>query len=299
VTHAGTHEISLIDAPILPQKPVNVRTRIPLPGNGPRAVAAAGSRIFVANYFSDNLCSIDLREPQLEPSAFELAPSRELSVTRRGEALFNDATLCYQQWQSCASCHDADARVDALNWDLLNDGQGNPKNAKSLLWAHRTPPAMALGIRKNAEVAVRAGIRYILFSEQPDSVPAAIDEYLKSLEPVPSPHLVNGRLSAAAERGKALFMNDEVGCARCHPEPLLTDLRKHHVGTLGENDQPQDRFDTPTLVELWRTAPYLHDGSAATLRDVLTTDNRGDHHGKTSHLTRQQVDDLATYLLSL
>ena len=43
-----------------------------------------------------------------------------------------------------------------LNWDLLNDGVGNPKNTRSLLLAHKTPPAMFLGVRANAEAAVRA-----------------------------------------------------------------------------------------------------------------------------------------------
>ena len=86
--------------------------------------------------------------------------------------------------------------------------------------------------------------------------------------------------------------------ARCHPAPLLTDQRMHRVRTRGPLDHA-DRFDTPTLVELWRTAPYLHDGSAATLRDVLTTHNPDDRHGTTSHLTPEQIDDLITYLLSL
>ena len=64
-------------------------------------------------------------------------------------------------------------------------------------------------------------------------------------------------------------------------------------------DKATDTFDTPTLVEIWRTAPYLHDGSAATLREVLTVKNSNDQHGKTSQLTQQQIDDLAEYLLSL
>ena len=58
-------------------------------------------------------------------------------------------------------------------------------------------------------------------------------------------------------------------------------------------------FDTPTLIEAWRTAPYLHDGSAATMRDVLTEANQGDRHGKTSHLNADQLNDLVEYLLSL
>ncbi|MHC4147198.1 MAG: cell surface protein, partial [Planctomycetota bacterium] len=83
-----------------------------------------------------------------------------MTAERRGEMLFNDALLCFQSWQSCASCHPSDARVDALNWDLLNDGLGNPKNTKSLLLSHETPPAMITGIRENAEIAVRAGFRH-------------------------------------------------------------------------------------------------------------------------------------------
>ena len=97
-------------------------------------------------------------------------------------------------------------------------------------------------------------------------------------------------------------------CAECHPPPLFTDQKQHNVGTAARfrgllwkeaGDQAGDRFDTPALIELWRTAPYLHDGSAATLRDVLTIRNAGDAHGRTSHLTPAQLDELAEYLRSL
>ena len=144
VTHAGTHEVSLVDALALLDRRTSPARRVTVEGRGPRAVALVGSRVIVANYFSDTLAMFDLRDPELEVASItlgpgETSPERNPSLARRGEALFNDATLCFQGWQSCASCHDADARVDALNWDLLNDGTGNPKNAKSLLWAHRTP----------------------------------------------------------------------------------------------------------------------------------------------------------------
>src|SRR5947207_1530246 len=78
----------------------------------------------------------------------------KVTRARRGELLFNDATICFQGWQSCSSCHSSDARVDGLNWDNLNDGIGNPKNSKSLLNAFLTPPSMWLGVRSNAHVAV-------------------------------------------------------------------------------------------------------------------------------------------------
>jgi len=333
VSHAGTHEVSLVDAPVVaesssffspvlgayaggnrtklpepPKYPVRVRRRLPLPGNGPRALAVAGSELYVANYYSDNLCRIDLAQADSVPESLPLGPAREPGVVRKGEMLFNDARLCSQGWQSCSSCHDTDGRTDAFNWDLLNDGLNNPKNTKSLLWAHQMPPVMALGVRANAEAAVRAGLQHILFTEQPEKVPAAIDAYLQSLRPVPSPYLVSGHLSAAAERGQRLFMSAKTGCADCHPPSLYTDLEAHDVGTAGEfhslfgasaADKPSDQFYTPTLVELWRTAPYLHQGSAATLGDVLITKNRNDRHGRTSHLTPPEIDELVEYLLSL
>ena len=80
---------------------------------------------------------------------------------------------------------------------------------------------------------------------------------------------------------------------------LFTDLHPHNVGTNRTFDKPTDEFYTPTLIEVWRTAPYLHDGSAATMRDVLTTENPHNQHGVTSNLSKQQIDGLCEYVLSL
>jgi cytochrome c peroxidase len=156
---------------------------------------------------------------------------------------------------------------------------------------------MWLGVRDTAETAVRSGIKHILFTQQPEEIALAIDEYLKSLKPVPSPHLVHGELSEPAKRGQSIFTR--AGCADCHPPPIFTDLHQYDVGTRASFDKPTDKFDTPTLIELWRTAPYLHDGSAATVRDVLTARNRHDEHGQTSNLSARQITDLCAYLLSL
>jgi cytochrome c peroxidase len=291
--------LSVIDAAAFVRGEVPGRRRVRLPGNGPRAVAVRGQEAWIGQYFSDDLSVVDLGEGDGAPVSVGLGSRGAWTEDQRGESLFNDARLCRGGWQSCASCHDNDARVDSLNWDLLNDGRGNYKNARSLVWAHRTPPAMSMGVRDSAEVAVRAGIRHILFSEQPEAVAAAMDTYLRSLAPAPSPHLVNGRLSEAAERGRRLFRDPQIGCARCHRSPHLTDLKAYDVGTLGKYDRPGDRFDTPALVELWRTAPYLHDGSAATLEAVLTTSNPDDRHGRTSQLSPEEIGELAAYLRSL
>jgi cytochrome c peroxidase len=211
---------------------------------------------------------------------------------------FNDAGLCYQGWQSCASCHSSDGRVDGMNWDLLNDGMGNPKNVKSLLFCFQTPPMMSMGVRSDASAAIRAGIRNILFTNPQEEVASAIDEYVKSLQPLPSPYLVHNRQSQSAARGRKLFFSETLACAQCHPPPLFTDLKPHALGA-GKFDQPTDQFYTPPLLELWRTAPYLHDGSAATVRDVVLTHGTTDPRGRPANLTPGQVEDLVAYLLTL
>jgi YVTN family beta-propeller protein len=332
VTHAGTHEVSVIHAPALLAKlarlplpeaeakprssyfaparvPADVpndlrflaglRTRIKLPGYGPRALALYGSRAYVACYFSDSVCSFDIKVRESPPvSSVGLFPSAELSAVRKGELYFNDATWCIEGWQSCASCHSSDARTDGLDWDLANDGIGNPKNVKSLLLAFESPPVMSMGVRADAAAAIRAGIQYILFTNGPPDRAAAIDEYVKSLKPVPSPRLRNGRLSVAAERGKEIFFNNAIGCAGCHRPPWFTDLKPHAVGT-GKFDTESDRFYTPSLVEVWRTGPYLHDGSAPTLREAITTHNPHNARGRTAELSPKQIADLVAYVESL
>lgn len=89
-----------------------------------------------------------------------------------------------------------------------------------------------------------------------------------------SPHLVDGRPNPAAERGRALFYSERVACHRCHPPPLYTDLKMHNVNTRSPNEH-NARFDTPTLVEVWHTAPYLHDGRYRTLRDLFAEGRHG------------------------
>ncbi len=75
-------------------------------------------------------------------------------------------------------------------------------------------------------------------------------------------------------------------------------MKLHNVGT-GIGADTDQQWDPPTLINVWRTAPYLYDGRAVTMREVLTTENRQDRHGTTSTLTPQQIDDLAEYALSL
>lgn len=344
VTHAGTHEVSVIDAmgvleklakiaaPPAPETAkdkakdkkdaasnvyaatasptpadvpndlaflVGLRRRVKLDGNGPRGVAVIGSNVYAAEYFTDTIGVIDLESKAMKPvTQIALGPKPTLTVQRRGEILFNDAEICFQHWQSCESCH-PDSRVDGFNWDLMNDGLGNPKNTRNMLYVHQAGPAMSLGVRESAEAAVRSGITHILFAVRPEEEAKALDTYLESLTPVPSPHLVGGKLTAAAERGKKIFFDDKVGCSNCHPEPIYTDKKSHDVGSVGKYDKPTDKFNTPRLPEAWRTAPYMHDGQYLTIKELIAKGKHGAKGGDISKLSDKDIDDLVEFVLSL
>jgi YVTN family beta-propeller protein len=321
ITHAGTHELSVIDARGLFDKLAKLgdlenspaasaamndltflrglRHRVPLEGYGPHGLAVVGESVYIAEYYSDSLAVVNLQTtPPKLAARIRLGPEPAFEIRRLGEVLFNDATICHQHWQSCASCH-PDGRTDGLNWDLPNDGLGNPKKARSLVGSFDRGPVMAMGVRGSAKEAVRAGLTHVLFSSLPEEGALAIDEYLRSLKPYASPHLVDGKLSPTAERGKKIFNDERIGCARCHPAPNYSDKQTHDVGSVGRFDKPTDRFQTPTLVELWRTAPYLHDGRYGTVKEIFTENNHGLSRGEANRLSDKEIDDLVEYLLSL
>src|SRR5690606_17727513 len=150
-----------------------------------------------------------------------------------------------------------------------------------------------------SDAQLAAGTRAEPLGEPKAGVSADLDAlaaYVRSLDAhLPSPYREpDGTLGEAALRGRAVF--EAAGCPSCHSGPALTDSafvdgapRLHDVGTLGPGSgsrlgEPLLGLDTPTLHGLWHSAPYLHDGSAPTLRDVLTTRNPDDRHGATSGL---------------
>lgn len=322
IAHAGTHELSLIDRAALHARidrasrgePVTaatrstqditndlsflhgIRRRLKLSGNGPRTVLATRDGFVIGCYVSRSLHLVTVG-PDLTAKIRDipLAPAQDEDIARRGERLFYDATRCFQHWQSCATCHPG-VRTDALNWDLLNDGIGNPKQTKSLLYCMQTPPMMISGVRPNAETAIRSGMRYILFATPNEEDAHAIEAFLRNLSQIPSPALADGQLSPAAKRGEGIFIR--AGCVKCHSGPYLTDGHFHNVNT-GIGNETGKAWITPTLREIWRTAPYLYDGRAATLEDVIGVYNPGDKHGNTSSLDPAQRRDLIEYLRSL
>ena len=244
-----------------------IRVRTTLPGEGVRSIAYSGGKLYCGQYFTGDIAVMDTESYEI--TSISLGEQPAADIVRVGETLWYDATACYQYWESCASCH-PNGRVDGFNWDNLNDGLGNPKSAASMTYTHRTPPVMTTGIRANAETAVRAGMKFIQFNTISEEDNKAIDEYLKSQLPEPSPALnLDGTLTETAQEGKALF--EQYGCAVCHPAPLYTDLEYHTSPILGKDGGWENRdFATPTLVEVWRTGPYMYNGSAATLEEAVT-----------------------------
>ncbi|MEO8805497.1 MAG: Ig-like domain-containing protein [Burkholderiaceae bacterium] len=133
----------------------------------------------------------------------------------------------------------------------------------------------------------------------------ALAAYVSSLNTVGKSPFRNadGSLTADAVAGQNLF-NGAGQCASCHSGADFTDSARgvlHDVGTIKASSGKRlgatlTGFDTPTLRGVWDAAPYLHDGSAATLLDVLTTANPSNRHGSTTALSAAQRLQLVAYL---
>jgi YVTN family beta-propeller protein len=337
VSHAGTHEVSILDIgrlhdllegrlpPELAQVKEAVRDniwvrisqnrgeipqlandltalyiagvlrRVPSGGEGPRGLTVApdGQRLYVTNYFSGTVASLDSTSGKTLRS-IAVGPQPKANAARRGELYFHDARRCFQRWHSCASCH-PDGRVDALPWDFMRDGIGNGKDVINLAGISHTSPHNRRATRPDPRECMRTGvIGSHLIVPQPDDVDDLL-AYVVSLQPEINPR--SPQLGEAARRGKAIF-EGKAGCAHCHPSPYFTDGKMHNVGMITPSE-PDGKYDTPSLIEAYRTAPYYHDGRAATLKEALTTSDHDGKHGHTKDLTPQELDDLAAYVLSL
>jgi cytochrome c peroxidase len=124
----------------------------------------------------------------------------------------------------------------------------------------------------------------------------ALAAYVASMEPWPSPYReADGALSESAQRGMRLFLSGSPNCG-CHTPPLYTDRQQHNLSGAAFSLETYDAFDTPTLRGLWATAPYMHDGVAQTLAEVLTRTDPV--HSVASRLTEQELADLIAFLLS-
>ncbi len=241
-----------------------------------------------------------------EPTMVATVTTEKLAaVVLRGKQLFYDALdprLARDAYLSCASCHN-DGGGDGRIWDITQFGEGL-RNTIPL--AGRSGASLALHWSANfdevqdfeGQIRSLAGGTGLMddaqFNDGTRSSPLgqpkiglsadldALAAYVESLgRHEPSPYRNADRsLTPAAVEGKALFAAG--GCATCHGGAQFAGdgSVRHDVGTMtpatrplaavaGSGVAPLDGIDTPTLRDVWASAPYLHDGSAATLGEAI------------------------------
>jgi YVTN family beta-propeller protein len=311
IAHAGCNELSIIDkdqmikAADTPEwyahkinllYPTTIRNRVKVQGINPRSIAIIGNEVFTAGYFSTTVEVFNISLSTTDASAnISLGPEHPLNDERAGEAHFysGDEFHCQGQWHSCHSCHSF-TRSGALDW-MLAAGVTMQKNTKSLLYSWWTPPMNWAAKRNNTTESIRYSFIQELGMIPHDSVMAPMEEFLKRLKPLPSPHLQKGRLSESAARGRMVYYGDKTDCKVCHPAPLFTD-KKQHTSIVADPWDASPNFDTPQLQEAWRSAPWDHIGTTLDFEALLK--NRL-HSNCASKLSDNEFGDLMEYVLSL
>ncbi len=219
---------------------------------------------------------------------------------------------------SCASCH-KDGGQDGQVWDLTSLGEGLRNTISlngtsgtrfgDLHWSSNFNEVQDFELQMEALNGGQGLIPGITFNGQSplDMTTAgqsdeldALAVYIASLgkdSVKRSPHRTYaGGLTEAALRGQTLF--ETSGCTSCHTGQAFRDGQSHDVGTISATsgnrlNGPLTTIRTPTLIELWETAPYFHDGSAETLNEVFTIGT----HQMTFEGTEEA--DLIEFLLSI
>ena len=217
-----------------------------------------------------------------------LTKSRMSDLQHRGLSLFrlaNDGRLSTRGALACSSCH-PEVRADGLSWRIEGHELQTPLLSGKVLDTH---PYKWDGGDKDLTTSLTSTMRRLGGGGLPEADTKALAAFLES---VPAPRAPK-RAAERIARGKELFASGELGCLSCHNGDLRTDRSTHELsGTLA-------KVDTPALVGLAYSAPYFHDGSAATL-EALLADN-GLVHGMadTRDLTPEQTADLVAYLETL
>lgn len=153
------------------------------------------------------------------------------------------------------------------------------------------------------------------------NVELALATYQRTIVASESPfdHWINGdekAIDASAKRGFDLFVG-KARCVECHSGPSFTDGSFHDIGTASDDDVGRGRifpssvklryaFKTPTLRDVARRAPYMHDGSVATLEAVIDLYDRGgiDRPSRSTKITKlglteKEKADLVAFMRTL
>lgn len=269
-------------------------------GKNPRGVAFTpdGKQALIANHVSNDVAFVDVAARRVVERV-PVTVDRRAADVKRGQALFFTsarAEVSRERWISCASCH-FDGGIDGRTW---NTSRG-PRNTQSLLGVNETHPLHWSADRLNVQDFQKTLMNEMGGRGLPASELDDLAVFVNSLRLPPRRRPAgSSELTASAQRGKLVFESTRTQCATCHAPPLYTDRQLHDVGTANSSSEKLGpKFDTPSLRGIFATPPYLHDGSAHTLKDVLTTGNAADRHGVTSHLSSGEIEDLLAFLLSL
>ena len=260
---------------------------------GPDGVAIdASGNVLVWCSFTRSVERIDFVDPKgALASATKLNAGPQLVATtltekqHTGMVLFHsaEAQISQRGGLACASCH-PDGRADGLSWRIDKKELQTPLLAGRVVGTH---PFKWDGGDADLRTSLTSTMKRLGgFGLDPQSTDA-LAQYLEGLPTVRTPT----RDAVAVSRGKKLFADQ--GCRTCHDGANYTDQEKHKFGgTLAESD-------TPSLLGLAASAPYFHDGSAATLEALLR--DRGAVHGmsETAKLDDKQVADLTAFLETL
>ena len=319
VVFGGTDDMFVCDVLDDNYREIKFRQLIQL-GANPRAVRASadGQRFYVYNALDYNVVAYDAQsfQPVAKMTTCRNPHDEETWLGKRMFYLAKQPMVGLR-WISCSSCH-PDGDSDGRTWQQP-EGLRQTQPLGGLAWTHPLHWSADRDEVQDFEHTVRGllmqgrGLARGPIHDSLGKPNSGLSKELDSLAvytnshnfPI-SPYAKEG-LSDAAKRGQTLFHSKAVGCAECHGGPYFCDSQPgktfamHDVGT-GRGDKSEKmgtKYDSPSLLGVYRSAPYLHDGTAATLEEVLTTQNKEDRHGKTSQLTPDQVSDLVEFLKAL
>jgi YVTN family beta-propeller protein len=285
--------------------------RIPTAAN-PKGLAVSpdGKFIYVAERLADSVGVIAVDSLAMVDH-IRIGGSRRESFLRRGERIFNSANGTFHGQFSCRSCH-PDDHVDRLQYDFAIDGLAkNILDNRTLLGIDRTAPYKWNG--KNTSLYMQCGMRFARVLTRSEAFPprdlAALVGFEAHLKQPPNRYRApDNVLTPAEQRGKEFYervvtksgqpIPERNRCVTCHPAPYFTDKKLADVGSASPTDTVKE-FDAPQLNNIYLSAPYLHDGKAATLEEIWTRFNPYDTHGFTSDMTKRDLNDLIEYLKTL